>query len=368
MPKADNRGAPIRPWTTAPTPPGTGVRSGMTPEIVGHRGARGLFPENTLEGFRQCLAMGLRTFELDVGMTADGVVVVAHDTALNPAITRDASGEWLSGGEKLIHEMTFAALGGYDVGRIRPASAYRLAHRAQKAAEGARIPTLDAVLGLAADSRFIIEMKTDPRHPEWTAKPAVLADAVLAVVDAAGAADRVILESFDWRGPRYIRRIRPELRTAWLTREETVRDAALWWDGLAPADFGHSVPAAVAAQGDAAQGDAAQGDAAQVDAAQGDAAQGDAAQGALAERVGRKTSVIWAPAFETLTRAAVAEAHALGLRVIPWTINRRSMLRRAFAWCVDGVITDRPDVALAVRSDSAETANGQPRRRARVRS
>ena len=61
-------------------------------EVIGHRGARGLFPENTIEGFRQCLDMGVRSFELDVGMTADGIVVVSHDLALNPVITRDGSG------------------------------------------------------------------------------------------------------------------------------------------------------------------------------------------------------------------------------------------------------------------------------------
>src|SRR5580698_3879320 len=60
-------------------------------EVIGHRGARGLFPENTIEGFRHALKLGVRSFELDVGMTEDGVVVVSHDLALNPNITRDAA-------------------------------------------------------------------------------------------------------------------------------------------------------------------------------------------------------------------------------------------------------------------------------------
>ncbi len=65
-------------------------------DIQGHRGARALFPENTLEGFVAAAALGVDAFELDVGMTADGVVVVSHDPALNPDITRDASGAWLA--------------------------------------------------------------------------------------------------------------------------------------------------------------------------------------------------------------------------------------------------------------------------------
>jgi glycerophosphoryl diester phosphodiesterase len=280
-------------------------------EVIGHRGARGLFPENSVEGFRQCLALGFRSFELDVGLTADGVVVVSHDLALNPAITRDADGNWLNDTGPLLHHLTFEAVQSYDVGRIRPTTPYRLLHRSQQGRDGVRIPSLEQVLLLSCEARFIIELKTDPRHPDRTTTPTAMAEAVLAVVDRAGAAGRVIIESFDWRGPRHIRRIRPELQTAWLTREETVRDAALWWDGITPADFANSVAAAVAAQG----------------------------------------GKIWAPGWETVTRAAVAEAHDLGLRVIPWTVNRRSVLRRMIRWGVDGLISDRPDVAAFITAE-----------------
>ncbi len=281
-------------------------------EIIGHRGARGLFPENTLEGFRHCLALGLRAFELDVGMTADGVVVVSHDLALNPAITRNAAGQWLTGNTPLLHDLTCDALRSYDVGRIRPATPYRLLHRRQRGQDGVHIPSLESVLLLSSEAHFIIELKTDPRHPGWSTAPTTLADAVLAVVDRTGTAARIAIESFDWRGPRHVRKIRPELKTAWLTRAETERNAALWWDGITPADFGNSVPAAVAAQG----------------------------------------GEIWAPAYETVTRAAVTDAHDLGLRVIPWTVNRRSALRRMISLGVDGIITDRPDVAASVTAEA----------------
>ncbi len=276
-------------------------------EVIGHRGARGLFPENTLEGFRQSLELGLRSFELDVGMTADGVVVVSHDPALNPAITRDAAGQWLNGTGPLINQLTFEALRTYDVGRIRPATPYRLLHRSQQGRDGARIPALADVLSLCSEATYIIELKTDPRHPDWTADPVAMAEAVLAVVDAANAADRVTLESFDWRGPRHVRRRRPEIGLAWLTRGETIRDSALWWDRTPSPNGKVSVPATIAAEG----------------------------------------GQIWAPAFVTLTRAAVAQAQELGLRVIPWTVNRRAAMRRLITWRVDGLITDRPDLAMA---------------------
>jgi glycerophosphoryl diester phosphodiesterase len=293
-------------------------------EVIGHRGARGLFPENTIEGFRRALALGVRSFELDVGMTADGAVVVCHDPALNPAITRDAAGQWLTGRPPLIHRLTLDELRTYDVGHIRRGTPYRLLYRSQKGIDGARIPTLDEVLRLSPEATFIIELKTSPLHPEWTARPAAMADAVLAVVDAAGAGQRVVLESFDWRGPRHVSRTRPDIRLAWLTRRESTVDAVLWWDGETPARHDGSVPATVAAQGGKGLRNGASG----------------------AGSSGLNFAPVWAPFWGTVTRSAVREAHDLGLRVVPWTVNRRVVMRRLIGWGVDGLITDRPDVAM----------------------
>ena len=66
-------------------------------DLQGHRGARGLLPENTLPAFSRALELGMTTLELDCGVTRDGIVVVAHDRTLNPDFTRDAQGKWLDG-------------------------------------------------------------------------------------------------------------------------------------------------------------------------------------------------------------------------------------------------------------------------------
>jgi glycerophosphoryl diester phosphodiesterase len=273
--------------------------------IQGHRGARGLFPENTLEGFLAASALGVTAFELDVGLTADGVVVVSHDPALNPDIARDETGAWLTGRGPAIWSLRYAELQRYDVGRLRPGLRTALLFPDQAPHDGARIPTLAAVLAALPDSRFTIEVKTDPAHPEWTATAAEMADATLAVIDAADAVDRVVVEAFDWRVQRHVRRVRPDIRLAWLTRAETVRDAGLWWDRAAG---GLSVAAVVASEG----------------------------------------GPIWAPDHTSLTLEAVKEAHGLGLLVLPWTVNRPAEMRRLLAWGVDGLISDRPDLALAV--------------------
>jgi glycerophosphoryl diester phosphodiesterase len=274
-------------------------------DIQGHRGARGLFPENTLEGFRAASRLGVAAFELDVGMTADGVPVVVHDPALNPDIARDASGHWLTSRGPSVWSLTCAELRRYDVGRIRPGSRTAALFPGQQPCDGACIPTLAEVLAALPTTRFTIEIKTDPTCPALTTSAAALADGTLAVIDQANAAVRIMIEAFDWRVQRHVRRIRPDIRLAWLTRPETERDAALWLD-VAPA--GHSVPTMVAAEG----------------------------------------GPVWAPDHTALSRSDIDEAHALGLSVLAWTVNRPADMRRLIGWGIDGLISDRPDLALDI--------------------
>ena len=75
-------------------------------DLQSHRGGRGLRPENTLASFENAIRMGTTTLEMDIAITADGVPVISHDPALNPAITRDAKGEWLTKHEPLIKSLT----------------------------------------------------------------------------------------------------------------------------------------------------------------------------------------------------------------------------------------------------------------------
>jgi len=96
-------------------------------DLQGHRGARGLAPENTLAAFARALSLGVTSLELDTVVTADGVVVVSHDALLNPELTRDAEGRWLEAPGPAIFGLTAEALRRYDVGRARPGSRTALA-------------------------------------------------------------------------------------------------------------------------------------------------------------------------------------------------------------------------------------------------
>lgn len=280
-------------------------------DVQGHRGARGLAPENTLAGFRAALAAGATTWELDVGLTRDGVVVVSHDRRLNPDLARDGTGRWLEPPTPTLAALSLAELQAHDVGRLRPGSRYAAQWPQQRPADGERIPTLDAVFEQArrqapAALRFNIETKLSPLAPEETASPEAMVEALLAVIDRHGLRDRVTVQSFDWRTLALVQRRAPAVATAALSAQRPDLDniaSGDWTAGLRLADHGGSVPRLVKALG----------------------------------------APIWSPNFRDLTPERLAEARALGLRVIPWTVNDPADIARLVAWGVDGIISDYPE-------------------------
>ena len=158
-------------------------------EIQGHRGARGLFPENTLDGFRATIACGVDAVELDIALTRDGVPVVFHDVAINPAIARGADGKWIAAPGPTIAALTLSELAQFNVGRLRPGSLYASRYPDQAPYDHAGIPTLAEVFAIAVSAgvRVDAELKTLPAEPERTAPPKTMAQAVIAVAKDAGA-------------------------------------------------------------------------------------------------------------------------------------------------------------------------------------
>jgi len=287
----------------------------------GHRGARGLAPENTLAAFETALRVGVSTLELDLAMTADDVLVVSHDRRLNPDHTRGPDGKFLDREGPAIRSLTLAELQRYDVGRLKPGTAYAASLPEQRAVDGARIPALtelfDMVKRLGADHvRFNIETKITPTSGADTPDPETFAAAFATAVRAADLTARVSMQSFDWRTLMAMRRIAPEIERVCLTVEALNFDSirrgeggpSPWLAGLDIDDFGGSVPRLVAAAGCAA----------------------------------------WSPLYRNARPDDVAAAKALGLKVIPWTVNERADMERLIALGVDGIITDYPDRLRAV--------------------
>jgi glycerophosphoryl diester phosphodiesterase len=292
------------------------VPAGYAFDLQGHRGARGLMPENTLEGFATTLSIGVTTLELDLAITKDGVVVVSHDTHLNPDHTRGPDGAFLNGKGPAIRSLTLAELKRYDVGRLKPGTAYGASLPEQRAADGATIPTLAEVFALvrragADHIRFNIETKITPESGAEVADPETFAAAVVREVLKAGLQERVSVQSFDWRTLSAVSRMAPEIARSCITVERQWRDnlqrggrgGSPWTAGLDIDDFEASAPRLVKAAGCA----------------------------------------IWSPMFQDLSRVELAEARSIGLKVVPWTVNDRPQMERLIRAGVDGIISDYPD-------------------------
>ena len=292
-------------------------------DLQGHRGARGLAPENTLAAFAKALEIGVTTLETDLAVSSDGVLVLSHDPVLNPDIMRGADGKWLAAPGPAINTMTLAEIKRLDVGRLDPSGKYARQFPGQKPADGARIPTLAELFELVERSkkpvRFNIETKLSPEAPTQTPDPDTFARLVVEAIRKAGLASHATIQSFDWRTLMAAKRLAPEIETVCLTSPPTLRDKndgarrapSPWLAGLDPADHGGSAPR-------------------------------------LAKAAGCGT---WSPRFSELTPALVEEAHGLGLKVVPWTVNARDDMVRIIGMKPDGLITDYPDRAREVMAE-----------------
>ncbi|MGP1253731.1 MAG: glycerophosphodiester phosphodiesterase [Kiloniellales bacterium] len=292
-------------------------------DLQAHRAGRGLKPENTLVAVDHALGLGVTTLELDLGLTADGVVVVLHDRRLHPDLTRDADGVWLAEQGPPIQSLTAAELAIYDVGRLKPGSNAAKRFREQEAVDGAGIPTLRQVFARAerlseGTIRYNLETKIAPGDPASPAPETIVA-ALLDEITAADVAERTTIQSFDWRSLDLVEAQAPEIATVYLTAEQRWLDnlkhgqpgPSPWTAGLDLDDFNGSVPAAVASAG------------------------------------GR----IWSPFFRDLRHGDIEEAKRHGLAVIVWTVNDPAAMARLIDDGVDGIITDYPDRLRAVMAD-----------------
>jgi glycerophosphoryl diester phosphodiesterase len=299
-------------------------------DLQGHRGARGLLPENTLPAFDRALQLGVDTLELDIGVTRDGVVVVIHDRSLNVDIARGADGQWITQ-PIAINQLTFAQLQQYDVGRIKSDSLYAKTHSRQIAVDGTRIPSLAQLfewVKLRGNTtvRFNIETKLSPLKPLETDGPQQMAERLIETIAEHGMHARCTIQSFDWRTLRISQILAPKIPTVYLTAQQiainnlaqpSANEPSLWTAGLMRRDAE-----------------------------------------SIASMVKRAGGSVWSPMFKEIDQADVIQAHSIGLKVIPWTVNTIEDMRRLISWGVDGLITDYPDLALGFKS--GETRKPEP--------
>lgn len=294
-------------------------------DLQAHRGGRGLMPENTMPAFENALRLGVTTLELDTGITADGVVVIGHDPLLNPDITRGPDGKWLDKKGPAIYSLTYAELQQYDIGRLKPDSAYANRYPEQRAVDGTRYAKLSELFAVVKRSgnrhvRFNIETKISPFERDQTVDPDAFVDALLGVIRAEGMADRVSLQSFDWRTLKIVQQKAPSIPTAYLSAQQK------FFDNI---NAGSIEGSAWTAGGNARHHN-----------------------GSVARMVKAAGGAIWSPYFGDIDEAKVHDAQAMGLRVVVWTVNEMKDIERMLDFHVDGIISDYPDrvrVALVSR-------------------
>jgi glycerophosphoryl diester phosphodiesterase len=298
-------------------------------DIEAHRGGRALLPENTLAAFANALSMGVDTLEMDLGVTRDGVIVVSHERGLNPDLARGADGRYVAPPGIPFMQLSLEEVKKYDVGQIRPGSQYAAQFPDQRAVPGTKIPTLKEVIGLVRKSgdqnvRLNIETKIDPSRPEESPEPQRFVMLLLDLLQAEQFSGRVMVQSFDWRTLLLVQKLAPEIPTVYLTAQSgsaptiSLDKASVWTAGFNPAEHGKSLPRTIKAAGGA----------------------------------------IWSPYFGDVTPALIAESHALGLKVVVWTVNKPADMARLIEMGVDGIISDHPDL---LRKAAAEKGIALPK-------
>jgi len=292
-----------------------GAASGF--DLQGHRGARGLMPENTLPAFAKALSIGVSTLELDVAVTKDGQVVVIHNPHLEPEIARSSDGRWLTESGPSIHSITLETLKSFDVGRLNPTTRYAAQFPDQTAIDGATVPTLGDVFDLVMrsgnqDVRFNIETKLNPDHPDQSLPPKDFARAVLNVVHAFKMDNRVAIQSFDWRTLQEVQRMAPGMTTSYLTANQSwLNNMQVGTPGPSPWMSGFDV---------------------------------DLYDGSAPHAIKAAGGAIWSSYHREVDATSIKAAHDLGLLVKVWTVNTANRMEELIDLGVDGIITDYPNI------------------------
>jgi glycerophosphoryl diester phosphodiesterase len=266
-------------------------------DLQGHRGARGMFPENTIPAFLAALQEGVTTIELDVVITADKQVVVSHEPYLSPEICLSADGKEIESEKQFnLFKLTYAEIATCDCG-------YK---RHERFPEQVKLkvakPLLRDVIIQVEDFiksktkyevDYNIEIKS-VKGEEGISQPGVseFSDLVIQLVDEYLPLERVVIQSFDMRVLQYIKKNYPTVRLALL-----IENKLSWEENVKQLGF---VPE------------------------------------------------IYSPYFKLITEEHVRQIKNRGMRVIPWTVNETDEMQRLKVWGVDGLITDYPNRAKQI--------------------
>lgn len=278
--------------------------------VVGHRGARGILPENSMLGFEFAIKSGAPLLEFDVVLTADDVPVITHNHRLHAATFRDENGQFIKHEPKVV-EMNWSELGRYDIGRLDSTTAYARRFPDQAQLDGVRVPRLADLLESVNRPEYrsaflMLELKSDPDFAQDLAYRRKFVAIVIEFVRQAGLTQRTVLHSFDWNLLQECAQQAPDMPVSFLTQ----------------------LPVNVETGGEESS-----------QAICPDFRNGETAIPDLVAQLG---GAFWCPYVDDLSEELLARAHQLNLVVAVWTVNETADIDRMIKLGVDAIVTDYP--------------------------
>ena len=293
-------------------------------DLEAHRGGRDVRPENTLYSYAYAIELGATSIECDMQLTKYGQIVMSHNPILNSDITRDENGNYIKNNKYDIRLMTVDELKKFDVGVMdQNCGEYYDLHGKTQFTYDAKIPTLEELMQLIqsyGDKNIVLNIETksypDPASAGYknNADPKKFVEVFNNIVKKYDMEDRVVLQSFDWQTLIEMKKLNPNISTSALWQEQPSwgRDSeslrryekkkSPWLGGLDIKDYqGNPVKAAHAIGAD-----------------------------------------IISPYYTEISKQDVDEAHSLGMKVVPWTVNNEKDMTMLLDMGVDGIISDKP--------------------------
>jgi glycerophosphoryl diester phosphodiesterase len=264
----------------------------------GHRGCRGLMPENTIPAMLKALEFGVTTLEMDVIITKDGQVILSHEPFFNHEITTQPDGSYVAEKEERsfnMYKMTYEEVKTFDVG-MKPHPRFQQQQKI-KAIKPRLADLFDSINTYMMASRrtsmplYNIETKCLPAtdntyHPE----PGPFVELLMKVIMEKGMGKYVTIQSFDFRSLQYLHQHYPDMQTAMLVEDD---DKTPFEEQLKKLGF---------------------------------------------------TASIYSPHYSLVTTTLVKQCHAKNMRLIPWTVNDKIEIERLKDMGADGVISDYPNL------------------------
>jgi len=269
-------------------------------DLEGHRGCRGLMPENTVPAFIKAIDLGVTTLEMDVVITKDSQVVISHEPFFNHEITTKPDGNFVTEAEEKslnIYQMTYDEVKAYDVGmKPYPGFPHQEKIHAVKPLLKDVIDSVEAFIlqNHKQPVQYNIETKCTPAtdniyHPA----PDKYIELIVAVIEEKKIEDKTIIQSFDIRSLQYLHQYYPSVKTSLLIDDDDEKPFALQLKNLG------FIP------------------------------------------------TIYSPAFRLVTPLLVKQCHDTGIKLIPWTVNDKTEIERLKKLGVDGIITDYPNIVIS---------------------